>query len=133
MLKPFAVLSAALLVIVAIVASALAQSLPSQTSDAAGVRVVVTPKALTPPLWEFEVVMDTHSKALTEDLVAIAALFDDRGMIYNAAAWKGDLPGGHHRKGVLQFRAPAIRPAVVDLKLQSVGGTGPHAFRWTLQ
>lgn len=123
--------------------SALLDSVPSyaaaafaaRSSDAGGVKVVVTPKVLGPAVkvWEFEVVMDTHIKPLNEDLAQVAVLVDDSGRIYKPAAWKGDPPGGHHRKGVLQFSAPADMPAAVELQLETIGGPGTRKFRWELR
>ncbi len=112
-----------------------AAAFTARSSDAGGVKVVVTPKVLGPAVkvWEFEVVMDTHIKPLNEDLAQVAVLVDDSGRIYKPAAWKGDPPGGHHRKGVLQFSAPADMPAAVELQLETIGGPGTRKFRWELR
>jgi len=97
--------------------------------------VVVTPKAVGPSVkvWEFEVVMDTHTKPLSENLSQVAVLVDDTGRRYIPAAWQGDPPGGHHRKGVLQFTAPAETPKAVELQIDGVGGASVRTFRWDLQ
>ena len=78
--------------VLAIVVTALCAALPavtlpagaplsSRTSDSGGVRVVVTPKAVEPgaAVWEFEVVMDTHTRPLNEDLARAAVLVDGSG------------------------------------------------------
>ncbi|HEY7459950.1 MAG TPA: hypothetical protein VH765_14495, partial [Xanthobacteraceae bacterium] len=85
----------------------LSYSRASLSERMGGVRVVVTPTALGPgaAVWEFQVVMDTHSKPLNEDLAQAAALVDDDGKRHAPVAWQGDPPGGHHRKGVLKFSA----------------------------
>jgi hypothetical protein len=89
--------------------SSAAPALATRSSDEAGVRVVVTPKALgrDVTVWEFNVVMDTHTKPLNDNLAQAAVLVDEAGRRYVPVAWQGDPPGGHHRKGVLQFSPPA--------------------------
>ncbi len=115
--------------------SSAAPAFAAQSSEEAGVRVVVTPLTLGPgaAIWEFEVVMDTHSKPLDEDLAQAAVLVDEAGRRYPPPAWQGDPPGGHHRKGVLQFAAPAEMPKSVELRIDGVGGAGIRTFRWQLE
>ena len=117
------------------VASSAAPAFAAQSSDDAGVRVVVTPVALGPgmTIWEFEVVMDTHTKPLEEDLAQSAVLVDEAGRRYRPVAWQGDPPGGHHRKGILQFSAPGDMPKTVELQIDGVGGAGVRTFHWQLQ
>jgi hypothetical protein len=112
-----------------------AAALAARSSDAAGVRVVVTPKTLAPgaKVWEFEIVMDTHTKPLKENLAQVAVLVDDAGRRYVPVAWQGNPPGGHHRKGVLQFSAPAEMPAAIELQIAGIGGAGTRTFRWELK
>jgi len=111
---------------------AAATPLASRISDAGGVRVTVTPKAMEPgaTVWEFALVMDTHTRPLNEDLARAAVLIDDSGREHAALAWQGDPPGGHHRKGILRFPVPAERPKVVELQISGVGGPGKRVFRW---
>ena len=115
--------------------SVTAPAFSARSSDSAGVRMVVTPKALGPgvTVWEFEVVMDTHTKPLDENLAQVTALVDEGGRRYTLVAWQGDPPGGHHRKGVLQFSAPAEMPVSVELQITGVGGAGTRTFRWELK
>lgn len=115
--------------------STAAPALAPRSSDEAGVLVVVTPKALEPgvKVWEFNVVMDTHTKPLTDDLAKVAVLVDGAGRRYVPVAWQGDPPGGHHRKGVLQFSAPAERPKSVELRINGVGGVATRTFRWEIE
>jgi hypothetical protein len=111
---------------------ALAQTLAARTSDAGGVRVVVKPKSVAAgAAWEFEVVMDTHVKPLDDDLTKTAVLVDDGGRRYGPAAWQGDKPGGHHRKGVLRFPAPSEQVKSFELRIQGLGGVPTRAFQWT--
>jgi hypothetical protein len=115
--------------------SSAAAALAARSSDEAGVQVVVTPKALGQDVavWEFNVVMDTHTKPLTDDLAKVAVLVDGAGRRYVPVAWQGDPPGGHHRKGVLQFSAPAERPKSVELQINGVGGVATRTFRWEIE
>ena len=112
-----------------------APALVARSSDEAGVRVVVTPKALGPgvKVWEFDVVMDTHTKPLTEDLANAAVLVDGAGRRSIPVAWQGDPPGAHHRKGVLQFSAPAEMPKSVELQINGIGAVAIRTFRWEIE
>lgn len=104
------------------------------SNDAEGVRIVVKPKAIAAGLaWEFEVTMDTHTKPLDSDLTKAAELIDDGGRRYAPLSWQGDKPGGHHRKGILRFAAPAGQIKSVELQIQGVGGDSKRTFRWTLK
>lgn len=112
-----------------------APALAAQSSEGGGVNVIVTPKALEPgvAVWEFEIVMDTHSKPLDEDIPQAAVLVDEVGRRYKPTVWQGDPPGGHHRSGILQFSAPADMPAAVELQIEGIGEAGTRTFRWELK
>ena len=112
-----------------------AQVLAARTSDEAGVRVVVTPKVYGPSadVWEFSVVVDTHVKPLSENLTQAAILVDGAGRRYEPIAWQGDAPGGHHRKGVLQFARPPEMPKSIELQITGVGGVAMRNFRWEVE
>ncbi|MBI2717665.1 MAG: hypothetical protein HY245_01325 [Rhizobiales bacterium] len=112
-----------------------APAFAAQSSDIAGVRVVVTPMILEPgvTIWKFEVAMDTHTKPLDEDIAQAAVLVDEVGRRYRPMAWQGDPPGGHHRQGILQFAAPADMPKAVELQIDGVGEAGIRTFRWALK
>lgn len=107
----------------------------TRTSDAAGVRVVVTPKAIdaSAKVWEFEIAMDTHIRPLSEDVAAAAVLVDDAGHRSTAVAWQGDPPGGHHRRGVLRFDVPSEKLKAFELQLTGVGGADIRTFRWEVK
>lgn len=115
--------------------SSAAPALVARSSDEAGIKVVVTPRALGPgaKVWEFEVVLDTHTKPLDDNLVQVAVLIDGAGRRYVPVAWQGDPPGGHHRKGILQFSAPAEMPKSVELQIKGVGGVATRTFRWEVE
>lgn len=112
-----------------------APPLATRSSDEAGVRVVVTPKSLGAgaKVWEFNVVIDTHTKPLNDSLAQAAALIDGAGRRYVPVAWQGDPPGGHHRKGVLQFSPPAEMPKSIELQIDGVGGVATRTFRWEIE
>ena len=112
-----------------------APPLEARTSDAGGVKIVVTPRPLVAgsSVWEFDIVLDTHSKPLTEDLGRLSAIVDEDGRRYAPVSWQADPPGSHHRKGVLQFPLPASPPKTIELQINGVGGVGMRAFKWNLQ
>ena len=108
-----------------------APPLEPRKSDAAGAQVVVTPKPIDQAAgsWDFEVVMDTHTKPLSDDLVRASELTAD-GRSYAPLGWQGDKPGGHHRKGILQFPRPAESPKAAEVRIDGIGGAGMRIFRW---
>ena len=110
-----------------------AGNLPPQSSSQAGVTVKVTPRSLAGAEWEFEVVFDTHSQDLKDDLLKAAVLVADGGKPSSPTGWQGDGPGGHHREGILRFKPAAASPASVELRLQRPGETAPRVFRWQLR
>ena len=126
---PFALLAAFALSL----GATAAENLSPQTSSQSGVTVKVTPRSFSGPAWEFEVVFDTHSQELSDDLLKSAMLVGERGSQAAPSAWQGDPPGGHHRKGVLSFDALKPAPAVLELRIQRPGESGPRVFRWTLR
>lgn len=106
-------------------------ALPPQTNRDGGITVKVTPLPATGGSWRFEVVLDTHSVALTQDLAADAVLIDDDGREHKPSAWDGDPPGGHHRKGTLNFESvPEI--ASLRLEIRQVG-TPNRRFSWQVK
>lgn len=112
-----------------------AAELPTRTSSTAGVTMKVTPKAIAPDagVWEFAVVLDTHTKSLDDDLLQTAVLLDAQGARHAPVAWEGAAPGGHHREGVLRFKPLAPLPQALQLLIQRPGEDAPRAFRWTLK
>ena len=110
-----------------------APTLSTQTSSQSGVTVKVTPRALSAGTWEFEVVFDTHSQELTDDLGKTAVLVSDGRTSHSPVKWQGDPPGGHHRKGVLEFKPVSPMPAAIELQIKRNGETAPRLFRWKLK
>ena len=103
-----------------------------QSSAANGVTVKVTARNIVAHAerWSFEVVLDTHSQALDDDLAQAVVLVTDDGRELRPIAWKGTAPGGHHRSGLLEFAAPEPAPASFQLKLQRRGESAPRIFRF---
>ncbi|MBM3357808.1 MAG: hypothetical protein FJY54_08785 [Betaproteobacteria bacterium] len=112
--------------------ASMAQSLSAQSSSAAGVTIKATPRALSGGAWEFEIVFDTHTQELKDDLMKSASLASD-GRSLAPAAWKGDPPGGHHRKGVLRFDAADPQSKTIELTITRPGEPKPRSFRWQLK
>ena len=113
-------------------APAAADALPAQSSSAAGVTVKATPRTLAGAVWEFELVFDTHTQDLKDDPAKSASLHA-AGASAAPLAWQGDPPGGHHRKGVLRFKAITPAPAALELRLQRAGEPSPRVFRWKVK
>jgi hypothetical protein len=103
-----------------------------QINQGGGVVVKVTPRPLPPAAeaWEFEVVFETHTGALSGDPAQFSALIDAQGRTHSPLRWEGDPPGGHHRKGVLRFKPPPGRVGRIELRIDGVGGVPTRVFRW---
>jgi len=110
-----------------------ASNFPTRTSSEAAVTVKATPRPLTQATWEFELVFDTHSRELNDDLGKTAVLVTDSGRTFSPVKWQGDPPGGHHRKGVLQFKPISPLPASIELRITREGEPKPRVFQWPLK
>jgi hypothetical protein len=113
-------------------ASVAAAPLAPVATSFGGVTVKATPGTLSGGTWEFQIAFDTHSQDLRDDVAKSASLVAD-GVASAPLEWRGDPQGGHHRKGVLRFRAPAARPAAIELRLSRPGEAEPRVFRWKLE
>lgn len=116
-------------------ASATAPAPAVQTDRAGGVTVKVTPRTVAreAALWEFAVVLDTHSQDLSQDMARSAALVDAKGKRYAPLSWEGAGPGGHHREGVLKFKPLPPEADAVVLEMTGIGGSSVRTFRWQLR
>ena len=135
-LKPSILLSALVIGAAALyAASAAAGELPEQSSQASGVSVSVKPTDVSAAAktWTFEVALNTHSGDLSDDLTRTARLVDAAGKEQPPAGWEGAPAGGHHRTGVLRFKALSPRPDTLELRMVRPGETAPRTFRWTLK
>lgn len=134
MTRQYFLRSLALLAALGVMAQASpADRLPARSTTQAGVTVKVQPIAVAPAGWDFEVVFDTHSQELKDDLTKSATLVPDAGSPLAPTSWKGDPPGGHHRKGVLRFEAVSPAPTQLELRIQRVGEAAPRVFSWQLR
>jgi hypothetical protein len=106
----------------------------TRTSNARGVTVKVTPKALSAAAatWEFVVVLDTHSQDLSDDLTKSASIVSPDGTRQAPIAWQDAAADGHHREGILRFQAPNPAPSVIELQIQRPAESEPRVFRWNL-
>ncbi len=114
--------------------TAAAGSLSPQSIDAHGVKTIVTPREVsgTSGAWEFEVLLETHTRALDEDMANVAVLIAG-GKRYAPVGWYGSPPGGHHRKGTLRFKAIVPPPSALTLQIRMAGEETPRAFVWPLR
>jgi len=113
---------------------AAAAELGTQKSSERGVTVAVTPQNVSADakIWDFRIVLDTHSGDLSDDLLKTAVLLDGTGTQHVPVAWDGAGPGGHHREGLLKFNAISPQPAAIELRIQRAGESKPRSFRWQL-
>lgn len=110
------------------------QKLESKIDDQASVTVTVTPTLLSAKSgeWKFDIVMDTHSVELDQDMTAIAVIVDDLGNEYRPIRWEGAGAGGHHREGVLTFGQTAQIQKSIGLKIFTIGDV-VRSFAWELK
>ena len=108
--------------------------LQTQTLTDGNVTYKVTPKDLTTraATWDFEIILDTHTGSLDQDLVATLRLVDNKGSEYKSTQWEGASPGGHHREGTLKFSPLTPRPAFIELTVQTTDNTKEISLRWNL-
>lgn len=127
-------IAATALALVVSAGTASAAPLAPQTSRDGGVTVKVKPNDVSPASasWTFEIVFDTHSQELSDDLARTVTLHAG-GKQALPTAWQGDPPGGHHRKGTLRFEPIKPVPESIELRMQRPGEKAPRSFRWRLK
>lgn len=105
-----------------------------QVSNEREIKVTATLQGIpgTAKTWDFEVVLETHTKALNDDLAKSSVLVAD-GKQYLPLSWDGAPPGGHHRKGKLRFKAITPQPAAVELHIRLASDPSPRSFKWLLK
>ena len=96
--------------------------------------VKVAPKLTgsTDKRWEFDIVLDSHSADLSDDLMQSASLTTNDGRTLKPVSWTDAPAGGHHREGVLAFEVPAPRPSTIELRIARQGESAARIFRWQL-
>jgi hypothetical protein len=104
----------------------------TRIDEQAGVTVSVTPTFPSPGSkeWTFNVVMNTHSVELDQDMTKVAILIDEQGNEYKALKWDGP-DGSHHREGVLIFGKMTPAPRSIELRISGIGGV-VRSFTWQL-
>lgn len=109
--------------------------LDSQSNESAGVTITIKPGdvSATAKTWSFQVSLNTHKGDLGDDLLRSAYIMNraDKTKLI-PTGWQGDAPGGHHRKGVLSFKALTPMPKAIELRIERVGEKAPRLFRWDL-
>lgn len=106
-----------------------------QSNRDAGVTVRAKPRDVSAgaTALTFEIVLDTHSTDLSDDLMSTASLAGPGGAAQRATGWEGDPPGGHHRKGLLRFVPLKPRPDVLVLTIMRPGESKPRTFQWPIK
>ena len=109
------------------------QKWESRIDDQANVTVTATPADLGVDAeeWKFDVVMETHSVELDQDMIETTTLVDNPGREYKPLRWEGTEPGGHHREGTLIFAPIKPYPQHLNLFIKNIGGKN-RAFAWIL-
>ncbi len=107
----------------------------TKTDDQPPIAIKVTPVELGKNMetWKFQVIFDTHSGSLDDDLLTVASLVDDKGSVYQPTAWEGPGPGGHHREGTIIFNPVQPLPEYIELKIKNVGGVSERSFKWNIE
>lgn len=107
--------------------------LSTQTSSEGSVTVKATPIDISNgEQWRFNIVLDTHSDELSQELAEVISLRDDKGNLYKAVSWEGSPPGGHHREGELVFSPISPKPKSISLTVKNIGGIAQRTFLWEL-
>ncbi len=105
----------------------------AKIDDQASVTITVAPSDISRESkeWKFNVVMDTHSVELSQDMAKIALLMDDKGKEYKPLRWDGSPAGGHHREGMLVFAPIMPYPQHLELIIKNIGNV-ERSFSWIL-
>lgn len=110
-----------------------AGSLQLQANSEGEVQVTVGPFNISAksPVWNFGISTNTHTVDITEDLMSVVELLDDKGSVYKPIGYQGDT-SDHHRTGILDFKAISPFPASLELRIDKIGGIPTRTFKWTL-
>ena len=104
----------------------------TQTSEAQGVTVAVTPGNLDADsgIWDFAVAFDGGRQRLDDEVLDDVVLVG-AGVRRKPLAWEGEPTGVlGHRAGVLKFAAIQPRPKQLQLELTRPGEAKPRVFRF---
>lgn len=105
-----------------------------QISNEHGIKItaILQSTSNTANSWDIEVILETHTQALNDDLVKSSVLIAD-GKQYLPLSWEGAPPGGHHRKGLLHFKTIVPQPRAMELQIRLAGDSSPRSFKWLLK
>ncbi len=105
-----------------------------QVSDERQIKITATLQSIAKEAktWDVEVIMETHTHALSDGMENTSVLIAD-GKQYKPVGWEGSPPGGHHRKGLLRFNAIFPKPPSVELQIRLIGDPTPRSFKWRLK
>ena len=111
------------------------QNLGQKTDEQALVTVTVTPINISPQSkeWKFNIVIDTHSVELDQDMTKSTTLTNDQGKEYRPLRWEGAVAGGHHREGALVWSAIEPMPKSVEINIRDIGEIPERSFKWDLK
>ena len=117
-----------------LIANSYAAEIAPKISNERGVKVTATLQAFPADAktWNIEVTFETHTQDLSDDFAKSSTLIAD-GKQYLPLSWEGAPPGGHHRKGLLRFKAVVPQPQSVELQIRLSGDTSPRHFKWLLK
>jgi hypothetical protein len=110
------------------------KKLETKIDDQGSVTVAVTPLDISTEVveWKFNVIMDTHSVELDQDMIKITVLVDDQGKEYKPLRWEGAEAGGHHREGVLIFNQMIPTSKSIELKISTISDV-VRSFVWQIE
>lgn len=122
----------ALLALVMLTSAANAAEFSPAKLEVREVTVTVTPVSLGPDAkrWSFNIVFDTHTQPLNDDIERTVTLTASDGRPIRPLSWEGAGPGGHHRKVIVHFAAPSPPPATVELRMHREGEALARVFRF---
>lgn len=110
------------------------ESLEPKTDNQLAVTVTVTLIDISPQSkeWKFDIVIDTHSVELNQNMAEISALIDGQEREYKPLRFEGASAGCHHKEGVLVFDRITPTPKSVELKITGIANA-TRSFVWQFE
>jgi hypothetical protein len=111
-----------------------AAAFETKSSRENGVKVDVTPVEFAPgKAARFQIRINTHSGDLSQNMVEVSMLRDDKGREYRPVRWEGSPPGGHHRRGVLEFPSFEGKSKKITLIVRDIANVPERLFEWEIK